>query len=277
MGKRLTIVDELRGFTLISMILYHFMWDLKYIAGIRMDWYTGPFGEAWQQSICITFILISGFCFNLGKHHFRRYIEIFLAGAIITAVTIVVMPENRIIFGILTFIGSAGLIMIVIDKVHVGLENILDKMTLNLTMLIGSMMLFLAFYYINDRFINLGFMKINMPAYLYKGYIATFIGFIDPTFYSTDYFSLLPWLFLAMAGYYLYRVMALIKYEKMDTSSADNSAERMDPRNTSILSLLMGKRRIASIDFIGRNSLLIYMLHQPVLYGITLIVIEAID
>lgn len=259
MSNRLTRIDEARGITLISMILYHFMWDLIYIAGIRADWYDGPVGRVWQQSICITFILISGFCFNLGRHHLKRHLTVFLAGALVTAVTLIVMPENRIVFGVLTFLGSAGLIMILIDKVHVRLEKKLDVITLNLTMVIGSLLLFLAFYNVYDRFINLGFFKIDLPAYLYKGYLATYIGFADPTFYSTDYFSLIPWMFLFMVGYYLYRVLAAIKNKKKDDS---------------LLSMLKGKKIIPSMDFLGRNSLLVYLLHQPVLYAVTLLVIE---
>jgi len=258
-GNRLTRIDEVRGFTLISMILYHFMWDLNYIAGIRMKWYDGPIGEIWQQSICISFILISGFCFNLGKHHFKRQMEVFIAGAIVTAVTLIAMPENRIIFGILTFLGSAGLIMIGIDKIHRKLEEKVNSKVLNVVMAIVSLLLFIVFYDVYYESINLFFTKIRMPAFLYKGYLATFIGFADPDFFSTDYFSLLPWMFLYMMGYYIYRIMGFIKESKAEGS---------------ILDMLKGRKWVSSFDFLGRNSLIIYLLHQPVLYGITLLVLE---
>ena len=53
-------LDTLRGVTLVSMMAYHACWDLVYIFGMDWDWY-GSFGAyLWQQSICWTFILLSG-------------------------------------------------------------------------------------------------------------------------------------------------------------------------------------------------------------------------
>jgi len=274
MSKRLTRIDELRGLTLISMILYHFMWDLNNIAGLKMDWYYGPIGVTWQKSICITFILLSGFSFNLGKHHFKRSMQVFLAGALVSAVTLIIMPENRIVFGVLTFIGSAGLLMILIDRVHVALEKKLNVLALNLIMLIGSLLLFLAFYNVYDRYINLGFGKIDLPAYLYSGYVSTYIGFTEPQFFSTDYFALIPWMFLYMVGYYLYRVMANVKCDTAAASNVVTACDTVAAIDDSGLKIFKGKEWIRFDGFLGRNSLVIYLLHQPVLYAVTMLIMK---
>ena len=64
-------LDTLRGVTLVSMMAYHACWDLVYIFGMDWDWY-GSFGAyLWQQSICWTFILLSGYCVQLGRHRLR--------------------------------------------------------------------------------------------------------------------------------------------------------------------------------------------------------------
>ncbi|MDO4188052.1 MAG: heparan-alpha-glucosaminide N-acetyltransferase [Lachnospiraceae bacterium] len=247
--NRLNIVDEARGFTLISMILYHFMWDLKYIAMFDIDWYAGPVGYVWQKSICISFIFISGFCFCFGKNRLKRSARIFICGIVITTVTLIVMPENRIVFGILTFIGTAGIFTILVDRLHTRLEKILNKKTLNLTMIIGMVLLFVVFFRVNDGFIYI-LKRTELPKYLYKGYIATFVGFPDPTFFSTDYFAILPWTFLYLAGYYTNRVV--MNNNKIVTCLSEN--------------------HIPIISNIGRKSLIIYMFHQPVLYAIMLLI-----
>ena len=107
---RYTLLDELRGLDLVSMMLYHGCWDLVNLFGIQADWYYGLPGHLWQQSICWVFILLSGFCVQLGHHTLRRGAQVFGAGALVTAVTLLFMPEDRVIFGVLTLLGSAMLL-----------------------------------------------------------------------------------------------------------------------------------------------------------------------
>lgn len=106
---RYALLDELRGLDLLSMMLYHGCWDLVNLFGIQADWYYGLPGHLWQQSICWVFILLSGFCVQLGHHTLRRGAQVFGAGALVTAVTLLFMPEDRVIFGVLTLLGSAML------------------------------------------------------------------------------------------------------------------------------------------------------------------------
>lgn len=77
---RYALLDELRGLDLVSMMLYHGCWDLVNLFGIQADWYYGLPGHLWQQSICWVFILLSGFCVQLGHHTLRRGAQVFGAG-----------------------------------------------------------------------------------------------------------------------------------------------------------------------------------------------------
>lgn len=85
---RYALLDELRGLDLVSMMLYHGCWDLVNLFGIQADWYYGLPGHLWQQSICWVFILLSGFCVQLGHQTLRRGAQVFGAGALVTAVTL---------------------------------------------------------------------------------------------------------------------------------------------------------------------------------------------
>lgn len=113
---RYALLDELRGLDLVSMMLYHACWDLVFLFDVNMRWYAGTPGRLWQQSICWVFILLSGFCVQLGHHTLRRGAQVFGAGALVTAVTLLFMPEDRVIFGVLTLLGSAMLLTDLLEK-----------------------------------------------------------------------------------------------------------------------------------------------------------------
>jgi uncharacterized membrane protein len=125
--KRYTVPDILRGLTLISMIAYHTAWDMAYLFDIKGNWAWFESDEAyvWQQSICWSFILLSGFCWSFGRKKWKRGILVLLAGCLISIVTLLVMPDDRIIFGVLTFLGSAMLLLVPLDKVFSKCEPVL--------------------------------------------------------------------------------------------------------------------------------------------------------
>lgn len=115
-SSRYALLDELRGLDLISMMLYHGMWDAVYLFGVVVPWYSAGQGRLWQQSICWVFILLSGFCLPLGHHPLKRGAAVFGAGVLVTAVTLLFMPENVVWFGVLTLLGSAMFLTGLVQK-----------------------------------------------------------------------------------------------------------------------------------------------------------------
>lgn len=236
-NHRYALLDSIRGITLLSMIFYHGAWDLVYLYHVKWDWYKGTGAYIWQQSICWTFIFLSGFCWSLGKKPLKRGLLVFGGGLLVSAVTCLLMPENRVVFGVLTLTGSCMLLMIPLDKV-------LKKIPA-LAGIFLSLLLFVITRNINAG--QLGFEGLQMaelPESLYHGLAATYLGFMEPGFFSTDYFSLFPWLFLFISGYYLYHIFAA----------------------KDVLTLPVFKWGLQPFCFLGRHSLIIYLLHQPVLY-----------
>lgn len=239
MKKRYHWIDNVRALAIISMVLYHAVWDLVFLYGLDLKWYSGTGAYLWQQSICWTFILISGFCWGLSKHPLKHGLLVLGAGALVQVVTGFLPAGSRIVFGVLTLLGSAALLMIPLKKVF---EKIPSKIGVFLMSL-----LFAGFYGINDGFLGFFNMKlVSLPSTIYQGTLATYLGFTEWGFYSADYFSLLPWCFLYFAGYFLWR---LWKEEKI-----------------SVPEWLNIKNPVFSA--IAKNSLLIYLLHQPIIYGI---------
>lgn len=251
-SRRYRIPDILRGITLLSMTGYHLMWDLVYLYGVRAPWYRSYIGYIWQQSICWSFILLSGFCWGLGKRPLRRGIYVSLCGALVTIATVIFMPEQRVVFGVLTFLGAAMLLMIPTEK-----------LTRNLPPAIGLSASALLFFLIRN--VNLGTLGFEglelaqLPDSLYQNLLTTFLGFPGPDFASTDYFSLLPWFFLFSAGHFLRRLLQPVM-------------ERSRQPKTDGLLYSLSKPLV----WLGQHSLLLYMLHQPIIYGICMAVFALI-
>ncbi|MCM1569917.1 MAG: DUF1624 domain-containing protein [Roseburia sp.] len=252
MKKRYGYLDVLRGITLISMIVFHTVWDMVYIAGFRWKWFYGTGAYIWQQSICWTFILLSGFCYCMGKRSLKRGLQVFGAGMLVSAVTLLILPEQRIVFGVLTLLGSCMLIMIPLQK---ALEHIPTKAGLA-----GSLLFFFLSRDINLGYLGFeGFRLFRLPDILYRGgYLMTYLGFMKKGFFSTDYFSLLPWFFLFVGGYFLYRL-----------ASEKDLLDRWNGKYGELSGILPGLMK--PLAFLGRHSLLIYLLHQPCIYWVTLL------
>ncbi|MFQ7003899.1 MAG: heparan-alpha-glucosaminide N-acetyltransferase domain-containing protein, partial [Ruthenibacterium lactatiformans] len=109
--RRIAAFDALRGFALVNMAVYHGVYDWVYVFGRPAAWFTQT-GNAhiWQQFICWTFILLAGAVFPYGKHAVRRGAVTFGCGFLLTAVTMLVMPSEQILFGVLHLIGAAVLL-----------------------------------------------------------------------------------------------------------------------------------------------------------------------
>lgn len=199
-GRRYGILDTVRGITLLSMILYHAAWDLVYLYGVKWDWYRGAGAYIWQQSICWTFILLSGFCWSMGRRPLKRGLTVFVCGMLVSLVTCVFMPENRVLFGVLTLTGSCMLLMI-------PLHRFLGRISPEIGFAV-SFFLFALTRNVYEGYLGFEALRImRLPKELYRGTLSAYLGFPPRTFFSTDYFSLIPWFFLFAGGYYLYGIL----------------------------------------------------------------------
>ena len=78
-----------------------------------------------------------------------------------------------------------------------------------------SAVLFAVCYPVGLGWVGLGGWKLMLPQSLYANYFTAFFGFYPDWFYSTDYFGLLPWLFLFWAGYYLHKAVGRRRMEPL--------------------------------------------------------------
>lgn len=238
-------IDTIRGITIVSMILYHLTWDLYYLFDIPLSFIHSHYVYIWQQSICCSFIFISGFCWNFSRRPLYHGLQTIFFGSVITGITVFFLPEEQILFGVLFFLGSAMLFTCFFDvflkKVHPYIG------------IISSFLLFILSKEVMDHVFGLFRWKVKIPDSFYRNLFTTYLGFPMKGFYSTDYFGIIPWIFLFLTGYYCYHFFDryFIKKEKVPA--------------------LIQNFNLPCFSFLGRHSMVIYLIHQPVLYGIYLL------
>ena len=254
---RYRLLDTLRGFSLVSMILYHVCWDLVHMYGFDWPWFMETRGYLWQQSICWLFIFVSGFCQGLKRDErtlssaCKRGLKIMISGILVTVATLVFAPESKIIFGVLFFLGFSIMLT-------AWLGPLLRKIPAKAGLLCSAILLFI-FRNINDG--NLGFENIilcRLPDFLYEhGMLGTFLGLQDKNFSSADYFSFIPWYFLFIKGYFICR----------------NLLQKRETKGLSGLPDVFIKG-VPVLETLGQHSLLVYLLHQPVILLILSLVLK---
>lgn len=246
---RLCALDLLRGINLLSMIAYHGAYDLVYLYGVNLPGYRGLPGYLWQQSICWIFIFLSGFCFCLGRFHGGRRIKrgllLSACGLLITAVTALVMPQSLIIMGVLSFFGLAVLLTVLLYPLFTRIPAPIG--------LICCLLLFFITRDVPSGYLGFeGLRLCALPQFLYQGVFMMILGFPWPGFFSTDYFPLLPWIFLFWSGFFTFRCT-------LGKRASDNGPA------------FLRRRLCAPLEFIGRHTLPVYMIHQPVLMAVFLL------
>ena len=114
---RYSLVDGIRGLAVVNMIAFHFLFDWIEIFHGDYSWYWMTPVRIWQQFICWTFILVSGFVWTWGKQkNLQRGLFLNFCGCMISIVMLLFLPEQAIWFGILNFYGCAVLLTIPLEK-----------------------------------------------------------------------------------------------------------------------------------------------------------------
>lgn len=236
--NRIWELDALRGICILGMMVVHFVFDLIEFAGLGLTM-PGWFNFC-QRYGHILFILISGICATLASRSFRRGVIVFCAGLLVTGVTlfmVCVLKFNRslsIFFGILHLLGICMMLFPLFKKLPVWALAVLGA----------------GFVALGVWLAALEPVVVSFPSA--QGLLLGAIGIRPVGFYSGDYFPIFPNLGWFLLGAVLGR-------------TAYRRRESLLPKVNADFFLLRFFR------FCGRHSLWIYLLHQPVLAGLTML------
>ncbi len=238
--RRAGLVDELRGLDIIVMTLYHAGYDLVFIFGVNLPFYRTVAIPYIQPLIAGLFIVLSGLSCRYSRSNLRRGLVTLALGLGLSAVTIIFMPAEAIYFGILHFMGTAMLIF-------AAARPVLDKMPplpgMIVSLLLYALTLRLPYGYIGfDELFQL-----ELPSFLYTQHYLLPIGFGGM---GADYFPIFPHIFLYFAGAFF------------GVYAVNGSLPEWFYRTRS--------RLLAAL---GRRTIIVYLLHQPILMGIFMLIL----
>ncbi len=247
--KRIFLLDELRGFAIIAMIIHHIFYDIGFLFG--EEWAVKLFNDLCivQPIFLMIFIVISGICTQLSRNCIKRGLIVFCGGLIITFVTCIIMPlmgilGADIIFGILSFIGTS---MIIVGLLKKPIEK-----TNNLVGIAISILLYLVTFSVERHSLLFGLIK--LPDVLYQSNWLAPLGLYSSNFVSADYFPLCPWFFVFLFGVFVGKYAKVGKFPKFTY-----------------------KKRSKFFAFVGKNSLWFYLAHQPIIYALCFLTKLIID
>lgn len=235
-------MDELRGFAVLCMVFYHAFYTCTYLIGwdfcrTLLKFFTPA--EPWFAG---GFIFLSGIAGNLTRSNLKRGLKLMVVAAAVTAVTVFVVPDEAIYFGILHLLS--------VCMTLTGLcKRWLDKIPLWLGFAV-CMAAFLFTMGVEYGFLGIAKLPlIQLPRAWYTTNWFVPFGIYSPTFFSADYFPIFPWMFLFLCGLFFGRYPAAGKF----------------PAWTYRL-------HIRPLAFLGRHALIVYIAHQPVIYGVGMLV-----
>lgn len=229
---RIHSMDELRGFAVLCMVFYHAFYSAAFLLGWQWGKVLLSFFTPAEPYFAGLFILISGISSQLSHSNLIRGLKLLAVAVCVTLVTGFFLPDQIIRFGILHML---SICMISFGLVQKAFEHI--------PALLGILVfaaLFAIFYGFNGAF---GFTTTFDTQFLFPSSIP------DGRMYSADYFPIIPWLLLFYCGTFLGRY----------------AREGLFPK-------FLYPSRIPALSFLGRHALLIYIVHQPVIYGVMLAV-----
>lgn len=239
--RRIQLLDTLRGVMVIYMVYYHTLFDLGFMFGkdwARRQFDAQPFS---QMIIGCTFVFVAGLTIRFSRNAALHGARLLIIASAVSIVTAFFFPGSGIFFGVLHLLAVCMMVYAVLGKVLERIHWIPGALV--------SLALFLCTYWVQSGFFGIkGLFRIPVPEALTDGSMMYAFGFIEPGFGSVDYYPLLPWLFLFLCGCFAGRLL-----------ERDSLPEPLY------------KDYCKPLTFIGRHSLAIYVVHQPVIYALCLL------
>ena len=233
-SKRIHLLDELRGLCVLLMVFFHGFYTLGYMIGWDVFADLFWFFEPVEPIFAGVFIALCGFSCHLSHSNLRRGLLLVAVAVGMSAVLYDVMPDSMIWFGVLHLQSVCILLFAAIRR------------------LLGRVPMFIGI----PVCIALFLLTVHLPLADGAGYFGWRGWFTVPTpdlgpwaypigmgyAFGMDYFPLLPWMFVFFGGAFL-----------------GHSADR--------LPAFCYRRHARPLAFLGRHALIIYLAHQPIIYG----------
>lgn len=228
---RIRGIDVVRGTAILAMITYHLSWNLSWFGVVDWQVSTGPGWRLFAGSIAGTFIFLSGVGLALAHQHGVRWYPFWQREAIIITAAAAVSGVTFMTFGE-TFVRFGILHAIAASSL---VAVLFVRLPAYASFIAAAIFAFLPLWASNPVF---------------DGQPLLWTGLGEPHFASVDYVPMAPWTALALLGVFITR------------------SEFTSPILHRLQSLSFGSATGRFLVFLGRKSLIIYLVHQPILFGL---------
>lgn len=244
-------LDFLRGIAIIMMMFMHFSYDIRYEFGfdtfeyLKSSW----FWEFVHPIIIVLFVGLSGLCCTFSRNNLKRGLKLLAVAMTFTGVTYfityVMHIECLILFNVLHMLSVSTLIYALATFIEKKTGMKPEQMTFILIM-VGIYIIILnnRLYYYDNLTYNMLFYPVGIAI---KG---------EPI--VADYLPLIPWLGVFLTGAGAGRML----YSEKKT---------LFPGTKDVI-----RKITAPLEFLGRHSLIVYIVHQPIIYGILYVIFLAL-
>ena len=224
-NQRIWEIDVARGACIPGMILIHLIYDVVNLYGF-IHWPYPTWYSLFKNNYGALFLLISGVSVTLGSRSARRGITVFLGGMIVSAVTVGMYLMGMAGRGLIIYFGVLHCL-----GTCMLLWLLFRKLSPRALLTLAIPLVLVGWWLRGESF--------NMPVLMP-------LGFTFPGFSSSDYFPLMPNLGYFLAGASFGKKFYAEKITRFPNVNTQNPVIRF-------------------FSWCGRNSLMIYLLHQPVL------------
>ncbi|NOR84739.1 DUF1624 domain-containing protein [archaeon] len=234
MKPRFYELDLLRGIAIILMIFYHALYDLFYFADFELNLWSGVFWFIGRTSAFI-FIFLVGVCMTISYSHAKKknsknglFRKYLIRGSKIFLLGFLITAITYL------FLPGGTIYFGILH--FIGVSVVLGYLFLEfkrINLVFGAVVVAIGYYLKNLIF---GFSSL------------LFLGFTPENFYTIDYFPLFPWFGVVLLGIFF-----------------GNTFYSGGERRFLITDY---SSKLKALLFVGKNSLLIYLLHQPILIGL---------
>lgn len=234
--ERLWEIDFIRGIAIVMVIFFHILIDINFFSIYKINVFSGVLLPI-AYAVATTFLLLVGLSLTLNFSRIKNvltkkdaYVRIFLHGLkifvigfLITLATWLYLGEGFIIFGVLHCIGVS--IIFSIPFLNFRVQNLV----------LGLVFIFLGLF---------------LKTFTVDFYWLAWLGFKPTTFYTVDYYPLLPWFGVVLIGIFLGN--SLYPEGKRRYAVKDRSTVKI----------------VSFFCFLGKHTLVIYLVHQLIIVGI---------
>lgn len=226
--QRYPVIDYLRGFFVVLMMVFHFCFVLADYNLVGFNFYRDPFWLNSRIFIVSGFLTIVGISLVLAnrqglnfKSYLKRLTLLIFYAALVSIATYIQVGERWVFFGILHFIAVASLLGLLVAK-----NFWLSALTALIILIIGS--------------------TVSHP--LFDHPWLNWIGLMTHKPATNDYVPLLPWLGVVFIGIAIGRMFFVGSFQGIAT----------------LLTWRSLSWPFKVLEFLGRWAIHIYILHVPV-------------